>query len=156
MEESGRLKLKALFESVIPFNCFLGITVDQLEDGEAHLALPFRPEFIGNPMLPALHGGVISSLLDTAGGAAVWSQIDEGDRVSTVDLRVDYLRPGRPEPLIGRGRVVRLGNRVGVAELRAWHPGREDRLVAAGMGVYSISHLSSEEGERWDARLDPK
>lgn len=149
MDESQREMVRRFFRDVIPFNRFLGMEVGRMERGLLQLTLEFRPEFIGNPVLPALHGGVISSLLDTAGGGAVWSQIEPTDRVSTVDLRVDYLRPGRAEPLVGQGRVVRAGNRVGVAELRAWHPGREDKPVAAGMGVYNVTRLSSEELDAW-------
>lgn len=149
MDSKQRDQVRSFFRDAIPFNRFLGMDVARFDSGLVQLTVEFRPEFIGNPVLPALHGGVISSLLDTAGGGAVWSQIEPTDRVSTVDLRVDYLRPGRPEPLVGQGRVVRLGNRVGVAELRAWHPGREDKPVAAGMGVYNVTRLSSEEQTAW-------
>ncbi len=56
----------------------------------------------------------------------------------------------RVEPLIAVARVVRLGNRVGVAELRAFHPDSEDRPVAAGMGVYSVKRDNSGEGGTWE------
>jgi len=154
MNNDHREQVRNFFHTAIPFNQFLGIKMTRIDSGLVQLSLDFRPEFIGNPLLPALHGGVISSLLDTAGGAAVWSQAEPGDRVSTVDLRVDYLRPGRPEPIVGQGTVVRLGNRVGVAELRAWHPGREDKPIAAGMGVYNVARLSAEELAAWQERLE--
>ncbi len=154
MNKEHREQVRSFFRDAIPFNRFLGIEMTQIDAGLVQLTLDFRPEFIGNPLLPALHGGVISSLLDTAGGAAVWSQAEPRDRVSTVDLRVDYLRPGRPEPVVGQGKVVRLGNRVGVAELRAWHPGREDKPIAAGMGVYNVARLSAEELSAWQEKLD--
>jgi len=81
----------------------------------------------------------------------VWSSVGTHDRVSTVDLRVDYLRPGRPETLLGRAEVVRAGNRVGVAALRAYHPGAEDRPIAAGMGVYNVRKLGKDQpGDLWD------
>ena len=85
--------LRLLFDSIIPFNRFLGIRSVEIGDGVVVLELPFRPEFIGNPVTRALHGGAISSLLDPCGGLAVWSQIGLEDLVSTVDLRIDYLRP---------------------------------------------------------------
>jgi uncharacterized protein (TIGR00369 family) len=135
--------LRTLFDQVIPFNRFLGVRVVSIGDGRATLELPFRPELLGNPVARTLHGGVISSLLDNTGGLAVWSQIGLDDLVSTVDLRVDYLRPGAPEPLVGDGQVVRLGNRVGVAQLRAFHPGREAEPVAIGIGVYNIRRTST-------------
>lgn len=126
-----------LFASV-PFMQYLGMRFETLESSHAVIRIPYRPELIGNPELPALHGGVISALLDTCGGAAVWTRIGSHDRVSTVDLRVDYLRPGRPEDLLGMARVIRAGNRVGVTELRAYHPGSKGAPIAVGTGVYNI------------------
>ena len=132
--------LKQLMEGFIPFNKHLGIQVTGLEKGSARLELPFREEFIGDPMRRALHGGVISTLADTAGGMAVWSEIDdERGRVSTIDLRVDYLRPGQPETLAAEARVVRQGNRVGVADIRLFHPSKPDATIATGKGVYNIT-----------------
>jgi uncharacterized protein (TIGR00369 family) len=145
-----RDRLATLFNRIIPFNRFLGVRVAELGDGTARLELPFRAELLGNPVLETLHGGVISTLLDNCGGAAVWTQIDSGDLVSTVDLRVDYLRPGRPEPLVGTGTVVRLGNRVGVVELRAFHPGSEAEPIAAGTGVYNIRRASAASRDLWE------
>ena len=145
--------LRTLFDQVIPFNRFLGVRVVEIGDGQATLELPFRPELLGNPVARTLHGGVISSLLDNTGGLAVWSQIGLDDLVSTVDLRVDYLRPAGPEALVGTGQVVRLGNRVGVAQLRAFHPGREEQPVAIGIGVYSIRRTSTGR-ELWRRLLE--
>ena len=138
MDANAAVLVKRLFEALIPFNRHLGMTLEEILPGRVRIRIPFQEHFIGNPELPALHGGVISALLDTAGGAAVWSQVSLYDRVSTVDLRVDYLRPGRPEDILGVGEVVRIGNRVGVATLRAYHPGAEDKPIAAGMGVYNV------------------
>jgi uncharacterized protein (TIGR00369 family) len=93
-------------------------------------------------MRPALHGGVISTLADTAGGAAVWAGVhDERSRISTIDLRIDYLRPGKLETLAAEASVVRLGNRVGVADVRLFHPSAPDETIATGKGVYSVRIL---------------
>jgi uncharacterized protein (TIGR00369 family) len=146
--------LAEIFESHIPFNTLLGLRCLEIAEGGVRVELPYRPEHVGNPEIPALHGGVISATLDTTGGLAVWSQAGPHDRVSTIDLRVDFLRPGRAEPLIAVARVVRLGNRVGVAELRAFHPDAEDRPVAAGMGVYSVKRDNGGDGDRWDWQSD--
>jgi uncharacterized protein (TIGR00369 family) len=142
--------LGRVFESAIPFNRLLGLRCLEIEAGSVRVELPFRPELIGNPEIPALHGGAISATLDTTGGLAVWSQARPADRVSTIDLRVDFLRPGRPEPVISVARVIRLGNHVGVAELRAFHPDDEDRPIAAGMGVYSVKRDNgADRRARW-------
>jgi uncharacterized protein (TIGR00369 family) len=132
--------LKRLMEELIPFNRVLGVRVARASRGSIRLEIPFRPELIGDPMRPALHGGVISAVADTAGGAAVWSNLeDERARVSTIDLRIDYLRPGKAELLVAQADVVRIGNRVGVADIRLFHETAPDDTVATGKGVYNIS-----------------
>lgn len=138
MDTDVLVLVKRFFEELIPFNRHLGMVLEDIQPGRVQIRIPFQEHFIGNPELPALHGGVISALLDTAGGASVWSQAGIADRVSTVDLRVDYLRPGRSQAIIGVGEVVRIGNRVGVSSLRAFHPDAENKPIAAGMGVYNV------------------
>jgi uncharacterized protein (TIGR00369 family) len=128
----------AFIEQIIPFNRFLGIRLDASGDGFVRLRLPFRPELIGDPVRPALHGGVISTLVDAAGGLAVWTRIQFDDRVSTIDLRVDYLAPGAPDELLAEATVVRLGNRVAVVDVRCTQPSSPERVVATGKGVYNI------------------
>jgi len=136
--------VKQFMEQQIPFNQFLGMKVVHLGDGDARMEVPFRDEFIGDPFRPALHGGVISALLDTCGGAAVFTTMkDVGERASTVDLRVDYLRPGRKERLIAEAKVIRAGNKVAVVNLRAYHPGEADKPVATGIGVYNIKRVAA-------------
>ncbi len=121
------------------FNRFLGIRCVAITDHDVHLSLPFRPEFVGDPMRPALHGGIMSTLADVAGGMAVWSGLeDPRARVATIDLRIDYLRPGRLETLDARAHVVRKGNRVGVVDVVLFHPTNEDHTVATGKAVYNI------------------
>lgn len=130
--------IRAIFAGGIPFNVFLGLELLELERGRALGRIPFRPELIGDPTRPALHGGVISMLADTIGGAAVFSVTDPGDRVATIDLRVDYLRPGVEADLLAEGRLLRVGNRVGVASVRCWQPGPNPEVIAVAKGVYTI------------------
>jgi uncharacterized protein (TIGR00369 family) len=131
----------ALIQEIIPFNKFLGITIDEAREGFVRLKLPYRPELIGDASRPALHGGVISTLIDTCGGFAVWTQLSIEDRVSTIDLRVDYLAPGAPEALVAEATVVRVGNRVGVVDVRCWQPSAPSRTVATGKAVYNIKRM---------------
>ena len=145
-------RLRRFFEESIPFNRFLGLRVPLLRQGRVSLLLPFRPELIGDPSRPALHGGTISMLADTAGGAAVFTGVQDGDRVSTVDLRIDYLRPGASVDTVAEATVVRLGGRLGVSRIQIWQErsaGNESaeargdeqearRLIAEATGVYSI------------------
>ncbi len=134
--------LERFMQQMVPFNRHLGMRVGGLDEGRARLELPFREEFIGDPFRPALHGGLISTLVDTCGGLAVATTFQNiEDRASTVDLRVDYLRPGRMEDLIAEARVVRAGNRVAVVALSAFHPGAQEAPVASGTGVYNVRRV---------------
>jgi uncharacterized protein (TIGR00369 family) len=140
--------LRQMMEAFIPFNAFLGVRVRDVSKGLVVMEIPFRDELVGDPMRPALHGGVLSALADTCGGAAVWVDIEDTNaRVSTIDLRIDYLRPARLETLVAEARVVRLGNRVGVADVRIYNAPAPELTIATGKGVYNISiSKASREG----------
>jgi uncharacterized protein (TIGR00369 family) len=131
--------LRRVAEELIPFNRFLGVRVLALEPGRVEMEIPFRDELVGDPVKPALHGGLIATLADTAGGIAIWGALDNPvARVSTVDIRIDYLRPGRLEPLLAEAVAVRVGRTVGVADIRVFHASAREAPVATGKGVYSV------------------
>ncbi len=114
-------RLVAFMEEQIPFNRLLGLRVQALTPGDCLVRLPWRDELIGDATRPAVHGGVISALADTAGGLACFSCLtSREDRVSTVDLRVDYLRPGPSQDLLCHARTIRMGNRVAVARMEVF------------------------------------
>ena len=129
--------LKQLMEEHIPFNKHLGVKALTVTPELVELLLPFKPEHIGDPTRKALHGGTISMLIDTAGGAVAFMNVDENDRVSTVDLVVDYLRPGAGD-IIARARVVRRGNRVITANVDVVRADDTSLAIAQGRGVYNI------------------
>jgi uncharacterized protein (TIGR00369 family) len=131
--------LKQVMEEFIPFNKHVGVRATEIDNGRVRLEIPFQEHLIGDPLRRALHGGVISMLIDTAGGCALWSTVDNPKgRVSTIDLRVDYLRPGRGETLVVEARVVRAGKRVGVVDMTVFHPSAPEDFIATGKGVYNI------------------
>ena len=130
--------LKQVMEELIPFNKFLGVRAE-VTRGRVCLEIPFRPELIGDPLRQSLHGGVLSALADAAGGAVVWSALDEPRaRVSTIDMRIDYLRPGKREPIVAEATLVRLGRRLGVADMRLFHPSAPADTIATGKAVYNV------------------
>lgn len=131
-------KLTELIEGGIPFNELLGIRVDELREGYVRLKVPFRPQLIGDIRRPALHGGVISSLIDVCGGFAVWTCCRLEDRIATIDLGVDYLRPAPARDLYAEATVRLLGNRVGNAQVIVTGEGAPDVHLAVGRCVYNI------------------
>ncbi len=144
--------LRQVMEELIPFNRFLGVKLTAMRKGFARLEIPFRDELVGDPMRPALHGGVLSALGDAAGGAAVWASMDDDNaRISTIDLRIDYLRPARLTTLVAEAVVVRVGNRVGVADVRLFNDDTEADTVATVKAVYNIT---IKKDYRIDGRID--
>ena len=130
--------IRRFMEKAVPFNAFLGFEILECENGEARMRVPVRPEFTGDPFRPALHGGVISSLADVGGGVAVLSCLEEGQMASTVDLRVDYLRPGRVDSdLWAHSRVLRVGNRVAATHTTVYQSDPE-KPVATASAVYNV------------------
>jgi uncharacterized protein (TIGR00369 family) len=139
-------QLRHVFEEVVPFNRVLGLKVEALDWEAPKLRFDMRPELIGNPVRKVLHGGVISATLDVVAGFAIHlalfkQNLDEGKaftfpNIGTIDLRVDYLRPGRGEFFIGTGRVVRLGNRVAVAHMDLVNDKHEQ--IATGGAAYIV------------------
>jgi uncharacterized protein (TIGR00369 family) len=136
-------EIRKFMEDQVPFNRHLGVIVDELRRGFARFLIPFRNEFIGDKRRPALHGGVISALIDTCGGAAVWTHFTKEDRISTVDIRVDYLRPGPNDGIIAESEVKRVGNRVGVVHTRVYSAKDKDTIIAEGRAVYNIRRVQS-------------
>jgi len=125
-----------MMEEFSPFNRLLGIRGERSEPGHVAMVLPVREDFVGDPRRPALHGGVVSTLIDTAGGAAAWTALEHGETVSTVDLHVDFLEPANLEaPLRAEAELLRKGDRVCHVRVAVTQAGR---LVAEGRGVYSI------------------
>jgi uncharacterized protein (TIGR00369 family) len=125
-----------IMEEQVPFNRYLGIRGESVGHGRAVLRLPVREVHVGDTRRPALHGGVLSALIDTAGGLAAWSALGAHETVSTVDLRVDFLEPaGLEAPLRAEAELVRKGNRMCHVRVAVT---QGSVLVAEGRGVYNI------------------
>jgi uncharacterized protein (TIGR00369 family) len=139
-------KLRQVFEDAVAFNRVLGLKVESLDLDAPKLRFDMKPELIGNPRRQILHGGVISAVLDVAAGLAIHLAVArqraeepaEGHfpAIGTIDLRVDYLRPGRGRYFIATGRVVRLGSRVAVAHMEMTNDSGE--LIATGGAAYMV------------------
>ena len=131
-------RLREIIEEGLPFNKWLGIKVEDLAEGRVKLRIPFKPELIGDPRRPALHGGVLSTLVDVTGGFAVWTSCHLEDRIATIDLGVDYLRPAPARNLYAEASIRLLGNRVGNAQVIVTSEGEPDVHLAVGRCVYNI------------------
>lgn len=135
------------FFARIPFNQQLGIEIQSLGRQRAVMRLPMRPELVGNFVQGILHGGVIASLLDVTGGAMaligacerlaelpVNERMARLARLGTIDLRIDYLRPGRGSAFVASAVPLREGNKVAV--VRSELQNEDGVLLAVGTGTY--------------------
>jgi uncharacterized protein (TIGR00369 family) len=131
---------RKIIEEVIPFNRLLGLQLVTAEDGKATARFDFRDELVGNPITRVLHGGVIAAVLDVIGASAVMSTFTEEAPLygmGTVDLRVDYLRPGSGAHFVATGTVMRPG-RILAAARSELHNDRSE-LIAMGTAIYRVS-----------------
>jgi uncharacterized protein (TIGR00369 family) len=109
-----------------PYARFLGVRLEAGESGPIAV-LPFAERLIGNPLLPALHGGVVASFLELAALARLDA---EGRRARTIDITVDYLRPARPVTFYAEARILKLGRRAANLAVEAWQEDRESPVAA--------------------------
>jgi len=138
IEKPDHTVLKQILEEAVPFHRLLGLRFQFSHIGDVEVLLPYRDDFIGDMRRPALHGGVISVLFDIAGGAAVMTQIDVADRVSTIDLLVDYMHPAPKQNLIARAKIMRLGKKIALTQLECMAENAPHQLLATGRATYHV------------------
>lgn len=129
LRAAGRGQDMQAVVEMIPYARFLGIQVDQ-KGNEITTIMPFKQALVGNVNLPALHGGVIGAFLEMT--AAIQLLFDTScERLpKTIDVSIDYLRSGRPQPTFGRAIVTRHGRRVANVRSEIW---QEERSKPIGL-----------------------
>lgn len=142
------------FADSIPHGRELGIKVEAIAPGRVQFILHYQERLVGNPETGILHGGVITTLIDTASGCAVFSALPNLVPVATLDLRIDYLKPATPhKSLRAEARCYRLTRNVGFTRAFAYHDNPDDP-VANSVGTFMVSSSESifgideETGER--------
>jgi len=132
--------LRKFTEDLVTFNKILGLRLVEAGEGTAKIRFEFKPELVGNFILKILHGGVIASALDVVGACAIMTTyLDQGDMhgMGTVDMRVDYLNPGKGAWFIATGTVMRGGRILSSTRMELHND--QGELIAAGTAVYRIS-----------------
>lgn len=138
-----------IFAEKIPFNRVIGLDVTSLDHNCPTVRFNMRDELVGNFLRGNLHGGVISSVLDVTGGLTAFlalqqkikhepleARIERFSRIGTIDMRVDYLRPGLGKWFESTGSILRTGNKVAVTRMEMFNDSGE--LIAVGTGAYTV------------------
>lgn len=142
--------VRDIFERKIVFNTVLGLKITAIEPHEVRARIDMRNELVGHYAYNRIHGGVISAGLDAMGGLATMAAIgarhmDETPeqrlhrfaKLGTIDLRIDYLRPGIGDHFELRAEVLRLGSRVASTRMGFYDP--DGKLLSTGAGAYIVS-----------------
>jgi acyl-coenzyme A thioesterase PaaI-like protein len=139
--EGRKPDLQALVDA-IPYCRFLGIEIDR-KGNELTTILRFDKKLIGNPVLPALHGGVVGAFLEVTAVIQLMLEAESEDLPKPVDIGIDYLRSGRPVDSYARATITKHGRRVCNVRAEAWQDERS-RPIAALHGHFLIKPKDSE------------
>ena len=145
MQQSDLEQLRAAKQSgapqemvrAIPYLGFLGVTIDEEADGALLCQLPFQEKLIGNPSLPAIHGGVIGGLLESVALLQLIWSLEGPNLPRTINTSIDYLRSGQAQDIFARGRITKQGRRVANVRAEAWQDD-PSRPIAAAHGHFLL------------------
>jgi len=145
MSEAAQERLQTLLARM-PYAAFLGLRAD-LAGEEMTMVLPYRPHLIGNPLLPAIHGGVLGALLEITALAQLSFGHGFERQPRPIDVAIDYLRSGRPVDTFARARVKRLGRRIANVQAEAWQE-TPSRPIASLHGHFHVAQRARGQGGR--------
>ncbi len=141
---------REIYEEKIVFNRLLGLKMLSITPEEVVARIDMRPDLVGHYSYNRIHGGVISAVLDAIGSAAVMAclaakhmketpveRLERFAKLGTIDLRVDYLRPGIGEHFTIHAHALRVGTRVGTSRME--FRGSDGTLMSTGTGAYIVS-----------------
>jgi len=133
--QGSKVDLQELIDA-IPYCRFLGIQVDR-KGTELTMILRFDRMLIGNPILPALHGGVIGAFLEITAIAQLILETEAAELPKPVDINIDYLRSGKTVDTYARAEITKHGRRVCNVRAEAWQD-EHTRPIAALHGHFLI------------------
>ena len=117
----------------VPYARFLGLSLELAGD-EMTAVLPFQEKLIGNPMLPAIHGGVLGAMMEMTALAQLAVSRSAaghgGGLAKPIDVTVEYLRTGRPVDTFARAQIKRMGRRIANVHVEAWQDARGSPIAA--------------------------
>lgn len=147
MAEDRKAELARQFIDSIPHARELSMRIDEIGDGVATISMPYDTRLIGDPQTGVIHGGAVSTLMDTCGGAAVMSHPSGPGGTATIDLRIDYMRAAQPERrLTARAEVYHVTRYVAFVRAVA-HDGDETPPVATATGAFTVDISRDRSGQ---------
>lgn len=137
-----RAEIARQFIEAIPLSKALGMTLEQIGEGTAEITMGYDERLVGDPKTRVIHGGAVSALMDTCGGAAVMSHPNAPTGTATIDLRIDYMRASTPgEMIVAEAECYHITRNVAFVRAMA-HNGDPERPVAQAHGAFTVEGLS--------------
>jgi len=138
MSDPQKTRIARQFVAALPHSADLGMAVEAVGDGYAVMTLPYDTRFVGDPATGVLAGGVITALLDTCSGTAVFAHPDQPGGTATLGLRIDYMRAAEPgKTVTARADCYRMTRTVAFVKATAWTDD-PDNPVAAAAGSFTV------------------
>ena len=135
---ADKSRIARQFIETIPHSRALGMKITEIGDGVAVIEMPYDTRFIGDPETGVIHGGAVSALMDTCGGAAVMSHPRAPAGTATINLRIDYMRPATPGQTIrARAECYHITRSVAFVRATALDDD-DDRPVATATGAFTV------------------
>jgi len=124
--------LRANFMQAIPHSCECGMVVESVDETGARASMPFRPEWLGDTERGLIHTGVITTLVDTISGLAAVAGAGRFETIATLDLRMDFLRPARPDKALRTHAVCyRLTPSITFVRASAWQDDEREPVAVS-------------------------
>ncbi len=141
IKESYEKALRAAVASA-PYYQLLKITLERIDVGFTRFRMPFRKEL--TQAYGVVHGGAIATLADTAVAFAMMTMIQPGEKVTTVEFKINFLTPVTEDEMISEARIINKGKRLALADMEVKTV--DGKLIAKGLATYII--LSPPKGEK--------
>ncbi|WP_339630417.1 PaaI family thioesterase [uncultured Sneathiella sp.] len=146
-------QIQNIIDHGIPHCADIGVKVHDMNADGVTFSLPYQERFAGNPVNGVLHGGIITTLIDTAAGMCIYARLQKYMPIATLDLRIDYLKPATPgEDVYTHATCYRTTKQIAFVRAIAYHSDPEDPIANA-VGTFM---LKSTAGKTLNEAADEK
>ena len=136
-------QIQNIIDKGIPHCAEIGVKVHEMDADGVTFSMDYQERFAGNPVSGILHGGIITTLIDTAAGMCIYARLKQYMPIATLDLRIDYLKPATPgEELFTRATCYKVTKQIAFVRAIAYHDDPEDP-VANSVGTFMLKSSNS-------------
>jgi len=136
-------QIQNIIDVGIPHCSDIGVKVESLESDGVVMRLPYDTRFVGNPISGVLHGGIVTTLIDTASGMCIYARLQKYVPIATLDLRIDYLKSAEPgRDVMAKATCYKLTRQIAFVKAVAYHDS-EDDPIANSVSTFMLHSTAS-------------